>query len=833
MAGHDSVQSGASRVLSSLHYAGPAIIVSSFLATYILGSCYWPSTFRKVSFESKQVLAARWLSAFAVLTLVAQTVLFIHCGLRVSSCPVPDDAIMFVLLQLLTLGTPSLLLFTSRSLYWPSFLTGWTLTALLDIPILVLSFSTDTDLDDFHLAHQSLHASRALAFWILSLMWIPLVAFGNDTDVSDDSQPLLDPECTSNTNHYRSTYGTAVDADDSGDSQSEESYSKSGEDFFTKNKRVQRDGGWVKFLKEYRIFLPYIWPARNRKFQLYCLILVFNILAKRALNVLYPRQFGIVVDKLYQVAGGGPIPVRDILLWILFEILSSGSCGLPVLNEMLEFRISTRSRVQLGIAAFDHVMGLPMSFHDSKDSGEIIKAIEQAGSLASVLKTLILDTGPFLLDIIVACWYVTYLMGLYGTVVVIFVGITFSFATYYLSFAMENARRTWAAKARIQSKTVYEMVSNWATVSYFNRRIHEQNRLGMTINQAAEASKRDNDVSILMFGAQEICEILGRLVITILAAYRIAIRKMPPGNFIALESYWATITTPLWMLGHSYRQLARDLVDAERLLHLFKTKSTVQDKPFAPPIQIREGKIELSHVCFGYHESQTTLDDITFTAEPGQTIALVGETGSGKSTTMKLLMRFYDVDSGAIMIDSQDLRDVTLHSLREAFGFVPQNAALFNMSILENVKYGKLDATEDEVREACKAAAIHDKILTFPGGYDAKVGERGIKLSGGELQRIAIARVILKNPQVVLLDEATSALDTNTEASIQSALRNLAAGRTTIVIAHRLSTITSADLILVLHNGVIVERGTHAELLGLGGRYADFWTKQTQSQISR
>lgn len=281
------------------------------------------------------------------------------------------------------------------------------------------------------------------------------------------------------------------------------------------------------------------------------------------------------------------------------------------------------------------------------------------------------------------------------------------------------------------------------------------------------------------------------------------------------------------MLGHSYRQLASDLIDAERLLELFKKESEIQDGPLTLSAKPGTGKIEFSKVYFGYHKERNVIEDFSFTADPGQTIALVGETGSGKSTTLKTLMRFYDVTSGSITIDGYDVREFTVHSLREMFGFVPQNAALFNTSILENVRYGRLEASDEEVYQACRAAAIHDRIISFPDGYNTKVGERGVKVSGGELQRIAIARVILKNPQIVLLDEATSALDTHTESKIQEALRNLTAGRTTIVIAHRLSTVTSADQILVVDKGRIVERGSHSELLQMGGRYVGLWEKQT------
>ena len=305
------------------------------------------------------------------------------------------------------------------------------------------------------------------------------------------------------------------------------------------------------------------------------------------------------------------------------------------------------------------------------------------------------------------------------------------------------------------------------------------------------------------------------------------------GDFVTLLFYWEGVMWPLNRMSYSYRQVSSTLIDAERLLQLLQTKPTVKNAPDAKELQVTEGKIEFDHVNFSYDSRKTTLKNISFVAEPGQTVAFVGETGGGKSTLLRLLFRFYDVSSGSIKIDGTDIRNVTLESLRDALGVVPQDPSLFNQSIMDNLKYAKLDATDGEVEEACKAAAVYDKILSFPDKFKSKVGERGVKLSGGELQRTAIARVLLKNPKVVMLDEATSAVDSKTEAQIQDAFSELCVGRTTFVIAHRLSTIMDADLILVIDQGEIVERGTHDELLMKCGKYFELWTKQTEGRRSR
>ncbi|ETN36203.1 uncharacterized protein HMPREF1541_08480 [Cyphellophora europaea CBS 101466] len=592
---------------------------------------------------------------------------------------------------------------------------------------------------------------------------------------------------------------------------------------------VKQKGGLFGYLAQFKVFLPYLWPSAERKLQAYFCVIGLNILAERALNVLYPRQFGIVVDKLYLVvSAGGPVPVQEILLWILYELLLQEACGLPALSEFLEIRVSNRTRLRLSVAAFDHVMGLPMSFHDSKASGELIKAVEQAGSMSSLLRMLALETAPFLIDVVVALWYVNAILGIYGAVIVLYVGVAFSFVTYTISIVMAKARRTYAADSRSQSQLLYETISNWSTVSFFNRHRHEHERLFDTASTAISSSQWDNDVAIYIFAAQQFIEIAGRLATALLSAYRIALGLSPVGIFVAIEVYWDSVTRPLWHLSYNFRQLSSDLIDAERLLELFQQSSDIKDGPRTLP-SFLSGEIEFSDVDFGYNAEQITLKNVSFRAKPGQTIAIVGETGSGKSTVLKLLMRFYDVASGSIKVDGVDLRDVTVQSLREAFGFVPQNAVLFNASIFENVRYGRLNATVEEVHCACRAAAIHDRIMSFPRGYDTKAGERGVKLSGGELQRIAIARVMLRNPQIVLLDEATSALDTETESKIQDALRSLTTGRTTIVIAHRLSTIVDADMILMLNQGKIIERGTHSFLLQQNGKYKDYWFQQTRT----
>ena len=591
-------------------------------------------------------------------------------------------------------------------------------------------------------------------------------------------------------------------------------------------KRMKGNGGVVGYLKDFFIFWPYIWPAGNLRLMLYVVILLLNILINRVLNVLAPRQLGIIINRLTTEK---QIPWSDVFLWALFGLLASDSTGLGAWNEMLEQRIHMWSFQRLTVASFDHVMRLSMDFHNEKDSGEIIKALEQAGSLNSLLRIFVLEVAPGVLDVTIALWFVAYLLDAYAVLIVISVAIAFTFITSYITTFITASRRDLSARERDQSRLLYETISNWPVVSYFNRRGYEKARLAGILKGLAQAELRNNDSYVYLYGAQEFCERAGEAGIIILAAYRISRGLAPVGTFITVESYWETITRPLYIMGHSYRQLTSDLIDAERLLQLFTTTPTVQDTESAKPITISAGNVEFDNVSFGYGKGRLALDHFTFHALPGQKIALIGETGSGKSTILKLLMRFHDINSGRILIDGQDVRDVTQDSLREVFGVVPQDTVLFNTSVLENVRYARLDASDEDVFEACKAAAIHDKILTFTHSYRTKVGERGLKLSGGEMQRLSIARVILKRPRIVLLDEATSAIDTITEAKIQTALRNLTSDRTTFVIAHRLSTVVDADMVLVIDQGCVVEMGSHQELLSRGQRYKELWTKQAST----
>lgn len=375
-----------------------------------------------------------------------------------------------------------------------------------------------------------------------------------------------------------------------------------------------------------------------------------------------------------------------------------------------------------------------------------------------------------------------------------------------------------------------DSMMSYETVKYFNAEDYEFNRYRNAVRDYQRAEYKVLISLNIMNVSQNLVFTLGLLVTCFIAAYQVTTGQQKVGRFVELLTYMAQLQGPLNFFGTFYRSIQSAMINSERMLELFKERPTVIDEPGAQPLPSCQGEIRFNDVKFAYDVRKPALNGIDFRCAPGTTTALVGESGGGKSTVFRLLFRFYNLSGGSIQIDGHDVKDITIDSLRRHIGVVPQDTVLFNESLMYNLKYANPSATDEEVFAACRAASIHEKILGFPDGYNARVGERGLKLSGGEKQRVAIARTIIKDPRIILLDEATAALDSETEQHIQTALEKLSQGRTTLVIAHRLSTITTADQILVLHAGRVAESGTHDDLLALKGRYASMWRKQIRAQ---
>lgn len=371
---------------------------------------------------------------------------------------------------------------------------------------------------------------------------------------------------------------------------------------------------------------------------------------------------------------------------------------------------------------------------------------------------------------------------------------------------------------------------SYETVKYFNAEVYEFDRYRNAVKDYQKAEYKVLISLNIMNVSQNLVFTLGLMVTCFIAAYQVTTGQKKVGQFVTLLIFMAQLQGPLNFFGTFYRSIQSAMINSERMLELFKEKPTVVDEPDAQPLPSCQGEIRFNDVQFAYDPRKPALHGTSFCCAPGTTTALVGESGGGKSTVFRLLFRFYNITGGSIQVDGHDVKSITIDSLRKHIGVVPQDTVLFNESLMYNLKYANPSATDEDVYAACRAASIHEKILGFPDGYNARVGERGLKLSGGEKQRVAIARTIIKDPRIILLDEATAALDSETEQHIQEALEKLSQGRTTLVIAHRLSTITTADQILVLHSGQVVEYGTHEELLALKGRYASMWRKQIRAQ---
>ena len=584
---------------------------------------------------------------------------------------------------------------------------------------------------------------------------------------------------------------------------------------------------WWEYVKAYRVFLPYMWP-QTLLLQLRFPGLACCIIAERLLNIVLPLTLGRIVDDL-GVLQGKAVPWIPITLFMGLQILNSAA-GLQFLESWLWLALDKSAQLRLQTAAYNHVMNLSCDFHDSKRSGVMWQTLSRGNSITGLYHILSLELFPMLADLILAISIFWWIFDAYMACIVAFVVFMFLW-TSKKAVGLKTARqREWIERYEDQMQQITESSSNWTTVSYFNRIKYEMGRFGEAVRKTQDASIRQQILAYIISAVRSSILNVGLFAGCFLAAYQIVYGNRKVGDFVVLLTYWRQLTGPLHYFAHGFQRVIQYLVDAEKLLDIMKKEPTVKDKPDAAALVLHSGEVEFKDVSFSYDGKRQVTNKVSLHAAPGQTIALVGETGGGKSTIIKLLFRFYNVTGGSILIDGQDITQVSLDSLRASMGVVPQDPVLFNLTIMENLRYANLEASDNDIREACKAVALHEKVMSFTKGYEELVGERGVKLSGGELQRMAIARAILMNPKILLLDEATSAVDSETESQIQASLKSLCAGRTTFVVAHRLSTIVHADQVLVVNDGQIVECGTHKDLVKAKGHYYKLWAKQLKLQ---
>ncbi|KAG8412906.1 hypothetical protein J3458_013330 [Metarhizium acridum] len=582
---------------------------------------------------------------------------------------------------------------------------------------------------------------------------------------------------------------------------------------------------WLTYVASFRVLFPYLWPRDSVLYQAVVAVCICLLICQRIVNVLAPLQLGNLVDAL----GRGGIPYKDIILFVAYRYLQGNQGAIGALRSVLWIPVSQSLFRRLSTAAFEHVLGLSLEFHLNKKVGEVTSALSRGAATNTFLEVFCFQVFPMIFDIFFAgvVFFVKY--DAFYTVIVFFIMWSYIFLTLYLVKYRARQRRDMTTKTRemeaIRTDAIiaYETVQHNCAIPRETQRFKDHVLVFQRAERLVQWSL--NGLNIV----QSSIFTLGTALLVAVSAYKISIGEQTVGGFVSLINYFVQLQGPLNFFGTYYTMLQNNLIEAERLLDLFKETSGIVEKPDAVALSAARGEVAFKDVKFSYpvKKGEPVLDGVSFTVAPGTKTALVGASGGGKSTCLKLLFRFYDVTGGAITVDGHDLRDLKTDSLRRNIGVVPQDTVLFNATIMYNLLYASPNATEADVHEACKAANIHDSILNFPDGYETKVGERGLKLSGGERQRIAIARAILKDAPILLLDEATASLDSNTEREIQDALERVTSGRTTITIAHRLSTITNSDQIVVLDKGKVVERGTHEELLALRGKYHAMWEKQT------
>lgn len=590
---------------------------------------------------------------------------------------------------------------------------------------------------------------------------------------------------------------------------------------------IALDPSWGEIWARLRRISPYLWPSKSYALQFLGLLCLAVVLVGRIVNILVPWVFAELVHMFEEGAYSS--------LWIyLFAYVGlrflQASGGLPALREALWAPVMQYSDREMSQLSFDHLLNLSFAFHLRRKTGEILRILDRGAAINRAFELILFNVIPTFVDIGLALVLFAIYFEWTLTLVVFFVITAYVSASIILTRWRTRLRRKMVERDVVTRGIHTDCLLNYETVKYFNGEQHEAERYGEAIREYQTFEyKVILSLNVLNL-VQNFIISSGLLVGSMIMALRVTRGQSEPYQFVFFVTYLAQLYVPLNMLGTIYRSINQTLVDTERLLKLLSEPTDVNDKPNAPDLVVQNGEIEFENVSFSYDGRSTALKGVSFKVPKHSSVAIVGESGAGKSTILRLLYRFYDLKEGdgRILIDGQDIRDVTQASLRKTIGVVPQDSVLFNASIEYNIGYGKFGATPEEIEAAAKAAQMHDRILSFPDGYETKVGERGVRLSGGEKQRVAIARTLLKNPPVLLLDEATSALDTATEKDIQKALQHLVEGRSSLSIAHRLSTIASADLILVLKDGQIVEQGSHSELLAQGGVFATMWAVQVQ-----
>ena len=574
--------------------------------------------------------------------------------------------------------------------------------------------------------------------------------------------------------------------------------------------------------------IPYLWPKGQNWVRWRVAIALASLIMAKLVAVATPMIMGAAVDVLSGDGGTNRLFMLGAIgLTVAYGVSRVLESAFQQLRDVVFAKVGQRALRQVGLETFQHIHNMSLRYHLARQTGGLSRVMERGvKGVSFLLRFLLFSIGPLVLQLVLisialATFFNIRYLGVISLAIVTYVGFTAVVTEWRVKI-----RKVMNDQDKDANQKAIDSLLNFETVKYFGAETRESARYDDAMEgYEAAAIKTSYSLGFINIGQSLIIN-ASLIAVMIMSAQDVAEGRASVGAFVAVNAYIMQIMMPLNFLGFVYREIRQALVDMSEMFSLLEQKPEVEDKHLASNLIIRGGCIEFKDVHFSYEPNRSILRGISLTVKPGETWAIVGPSGSGKSTLGRLLFRFYDVGDGALLIDGQDIRDITQMSLHEAIGVVPQDTVLFNDTILYNIAYGRMGASQTQIENAAKAAQIHDFVKSLPLGYETIVGERGLKLSGGEKQRVGIARTLLKDPPILLLDEATSALDSETELEIQDSLIQMGEGRTVLTIAHRLSTVVHADCIVFLENGRIVEQGEHNELLKKGGRYAHLWNLQ-------